>query len=163
MLGQNQPIFVGGLPRSGTSLMVKLLDDHSQLRCLPRECTAITHHYFNKLESASFDDLESSLSEFQLFSQNEIKSIGHHLNEDMTKWIDCDAARSSLVEYLSKNGMRLSLVRILDALSLALDVGFSEKDFGKSKVFKMPFYCEYLFPELKASNPHSKLIIVERA
>ena len=94
MLSFDKPVFVCGYPKSGTTLLVSLLDGHSDLLVIPEET-----QFFSKVHSRAVHDKFETL-----FKDTNISAIARGIVDapsgyrDYTK-IDFDFMHSSAMEY----------------------------------------------------------------
>ena len=86
-------LFVGGLPRTGTSMLMKCLDNHSQILSMPREVSSLALLHHKKSQKITVEEI-LKCKEFQLFEEEGIKQLSKNFTYDYSKIFDPDIAHN---------------------------------------------------------------------
>lgn len=167
-------LFIGGAPRSGTSLIQMLLDGHPQLLNFPKEHKTF-EKYFSKKDRVYFSNefitkrtegKQASVANYN-FDLDDNRRASNELDmKGRILPIDHSLFYKSYVENMSNLENEFSLKLILDSLSKAL-LGSNAKMFGKSdkyeySVFKQPFFTEVHSQQIAKEIPQAKFIYICR-
>lgn len=144
-------LLIGGAPRSGTTMLLSLLDSHPEVLAFPLEHGVLETFYggfdksvflgeFIKNSYYGQQAFLSSADSFEAYSTR-IKRI---LGLDVQLEIDTDAFRNAYLQHITQE--QITLERIFHALIFALcrSSDYYQKKIRDAKylVFKRPFYTE---------------------
>ena len=166
-------VFIGGAPRSGTTLLCNLLDGHKGLLAFPTEHSTIERSVWNRhrLESYAREEFISGRGEGQ-----QVMLANSHLYEEkqvafeaeFRRKIELDVDRQSFhAAYLEAlENKQANLENILAALAIALSQSnsFAAKAYEHARwlCFKQPFFTELFASETAKLIPGSKFIHILR-
>ena len=166
------PIFICGAPRSGTTLLVQLLDGHPELLVLPLETHLLQYEHEQRTNFANFlCDGYSKTHDIRMFTDLEYRSqFGDYMTRnygpgpDNSFNLDVVAGEvfgSRYLTYLTDHGATLKTA--YQAHGDALFAATNHED-GSLKAFveKRPLDNELSTEELKSAFPHAKFIHILR-
>ena len=162
------PILIGGLPRSGTSMLMRVLDGHSRLVVLPREGSFIEQYSFGKLSDyASVNEL-LNLPELVFADENKYGELISRARGDHRKnllRLNTALFRAEFLRVMNNNSYSHILPKMFDALAGAFiksHPALADTMNAKHFVVKIPFFAERMFADLSMIMPSSKLIYIRR-
>ena len=165
-------LFIGGAPRSGTTLVHNLLDDHPNILCFPFEHSTFENffwhgpnrNYFendfikNRLEGQQ--SISASQIELDKYSQKILKEYKKVFTID----INPDNFLIGYQNYLKSK--EITLQNILAGMAEGLIKGNKyaqdKKEIIKWVVFKQPYYTELLARKINNEIPNAKFIQMNR-
>ena len=169
-------VFIAGAPRSGTTLLGSLLDDHPNLLGFRTEHSTIERFFQNqhRIDSYARTDFINVRKEGQqtlLANQDFLKQKQEAINAEYGKSIDLShefdtqTFKSSYVEYLE--GKTIDLETMLKALACAQTAAcsYSKQHFSKETkyfIFKQPFYTELFAQKVAEKIPNARFIHILR-
>jgi hypothetical protein len=168
----NNFAFIAGAPRSGTTLLMNLLDGHSRLALFPNNETQILQHWlihrkYGDLDRFFFRDYLNASEVLLLTSDSAMKQYEDYVykkygNKDYMKGRNADREKfiDLYLEYLRTNG--LSLSNIYYAVFYAA-FSINSMEIGpKIFVEKRPLDNEICAPLLATEFPEAKFIHIVR-
>jgi hypothetical protein len=167
-------LFIGGAPRSGTTLLASLLDGHPATLLFPAEHSTLERFFWNRhrIESYARDEFVNQRSEGQqtlLSNRDFFERKRHLLNEEFGKQADLDLDfsrfKASFLDYLQNR--KITLQSMLGGLSFAQICAnpYSHQHAGpqtKFLVFKQPFFTETFAQQVARELPNCKFIHILR-
>ncbi len=165
-------IFIGGAPRSGTTLLCNLMDSHPELLVFPLEHSTVEQFFWHSGNLEFFRNTfifhRSSGQQSIMATDKELEKYRHKILNEYQKEFDLNVDTalycSGYLEYLESHGIELRT--ILEALVFGLVKGneFARRKLETAKyvVFKQPFYTE-LFASFTYNHlPESKFVHILR-
>jgi len=166
-------LFIGGAPRSGTTLLMNLLDSHPELLIFPFEHSTIERYFWNKdnIQHYALNEFISKRQEGQQailankdFLNQYYQKIKKEYNKDYSLDIDSEAFLKTYVDFLKNT--KVELKDILSALMYALarsnTFAASKYPHAKYFVFKRPYYTNLFALEVSQLIPDAKFIYISR-
>ncbi len=166
-------LFIGGAPRSGTTLLVNLLDSHPGLLIFPFEHATIERYFWNKdhIQEYALNDFIFNRKEGQqtIPANKELlnqyyQKIKKEYNKDFLLDINSNSFAEAYIKYIKNH--EVNLKEILTALVEGL---VHSNSFVQSKylgikyfVFKQPYYTDLFAQEVKKIIPDAKFIHINR-
>ncbi len=163
-------LFVGGAPRSGTTL----LDDHPELVTFPAEHSTF-EQYFNHQHDKQSYFKERFISDrregHQTILANEdlmekyLQKLHAEYDKQHSLQIDTAKFKESYLQNI-RSSEDITLSRVLTALADALSSGSSyvesKSSHTKYYVFKQPYYTDYFAAQIIKLIPDAKFIYISR-
>jgi len=166
-------LFIGGAPRSGTTLLMNLLDSHPDLLVFPFEHSTIERYFWNKdnIQHYALNEFISKRQEGQQtilankdFLNQYYQKIKKEYNKDFSLDINPEVFFKTYADILKNR--KIELKDILSALTYALATAntFAESKYSQSKyfVFKQPYYTDLFAEEVSELLPDAKFIYISR-
>lgn len=156
-------LFVGGLPRTGTSMFMKSIDGHPDIFSMPREVSCLPMLYFHQEKNLEIENL-LTCDEFRLLERHGLDQMSKAYQHDFDLLFDSDKALSIFSEtFESDQGGIPNIKKVLSPLKIAYLGGLRGGADKKIFALKYPFYSELMFNDIKTLFPDSKLIVLRRS
>ncbi|MDM9631148.1 sulfotransferase [Robiginitalea aurantiaca] len=165
-------LFIGGAPRSGTTLLSNLLDSHPNMLVFPLEHSVFEQFYRNQnnLEyfTADFISKKNTGQQAILADEHRLKNYAYKIRKeysnDLLISIDAVAFRKYYLEYIGNSIITLEI--IFKALAFAL---VQSNEYARKKletlqyvVFKQPFFTEVFAKEAFDIYPEFRFLQILR-
>jgi hypothetical protein len=166
-------LFIGGAPRSGTTLLVNLLDSHPELICFPTEHSTIEKYFWNKenLKEYFLNDFIKKRREGQQtilaskeFLEDYSLKIKREYYKDHLLDIDTSAFQSAYLNFLKTKQIELKEILFALCEGLLHSNSYSKSKLSTAKyiVFKQPYFTDLFAKEVSQILPDCKFINVRR-
>jgi len=149
------PVFLGGYPKSGTTLLCALLDSHPKLVVFPDETKYLSTFRFNE-ELGFRDELARYIDRFHLFGKESLYSSGYR---DYTH-IDFSVFRDAALEYFDASDG--AVARGLEAVMLGYKKAIGRAALPAKKWVEKTPRNERYFELARSWWPEAKLIVMIR-
>lgn len=169
----NNPVFICGAPRSGTTLLSNLLDGHSQLLVLPTETHILQYFKTYRGDAGRIFFLRD-----YLFTEDILLYTSHAYQEEKNKYLTAGYGDSAALDFSSINGEtfietytnflkenEISLETVYKAMAISLFnscSSFDKSRYPKLFVDKRPLDNEISAITLKEHFPRARFIHILR-
>lgn len=165
-------LFIGGAPRSGTTLLMNLIDNHPNILCFPFEHSTFERFFLKRTDKDYFlnEFIEEMKEGQQAIMSSNANLIGYSKkieNEYKKKFaleVDPDKYLLSYRKFLE--GQEFTLRNILIGLTKGLIAGseFAQRKKSNLKwiVFKQPYYTELFAKQIHQEMPEARFIHINR-
>ncbi len=167
-------LFIGGGPRSGTTLLMGLLDNHPNCLVFPFEHSTIERYFWNKKNPSFFyqdfilkrtSGQQSILGNKRLFDEylNRMKKeYGNNYRFDLD--VDFEVFRDCYLSEIKKNDITLETVLRTLMLSLITANIYASNKIHNVKYFcfKQPFYTDVFAQDIRYEIKRSKILSIYR-
>lgn len=167
------PVFIAGAPRSGTTLLSNLLDNHPELIVFPMEHSTLEHYFwplsnndvlFHKefISNRKYGQ-QSVLADEARYAKYQAKILSEFGNSFELD-VNCDEFYRSYIAYIERYGHHLLDVfrALIYALAKSNEYILSKVEHARYMVFKQPFYTELFAQKTFECIPNSRFIHISR-